>query len=140
MILIIEDSYSFANHAAVLIERYKKENIRWTNSIRNAMSFITKDPGHEAFTAVILDLDMPDDGLPEEALEDAHNLFEGYAFYTHILHVSPRLQERTVFFTANGEELQKKLGNDKYSELTVINKDSTKAIDALMAFLDNPCE
>jgi hypothetical protein len=134
MILIVEDDFLFANHAVVLHERY---TIKWVNNMHDAVYRIREEPGHAAFQAVVLDMAMGYEGLPKEALEDAEKIFPGYAFYKHVLDVSEELQKKTIFLTGFPDELKRRIGNDEYNKLKMIDKGNIRQLDELMDLLDS---
>ena len=120
MILIVEDRSESTDFVRTLMLR--GYTIRWVNTMDDAVYYIEEKPGYNAFDAVILDMDMPEEGLPDEAIDTARETFTGYAFYKHVLKISPELQEKTIFLSEFTDELKKRISAEKYEKLKLVSK------------------
>ena len=144
MILMVEDSDYFLDFANNLEQ--KGYDVDWVKSFSGAIYRIQKNPKSYAYDAVILDLDMSSEGLPDEALETAKKLYSGWAFYKHVLCKIPPsyrldLYKRTIFFTGFDATFKGKFSHEEYNELHVIGKNEPDALkktcSLLRKFADN---
>ena len=120
MILIVEDSSTSKDFVYNLMQLGYALN--WVNNMYDAVYYIETEPGYRAFCAVILDTDMSEEGLPKDALDEAQETYSGYAFYKHVLKVSPELQEKTIVFSGFTEQLKEKISKEKYDKLKIVRK------------------
>jgi len=128
-ILFIEDNIEISNLAGGLLLGH---NITVAPTLFNARICLLKDPGHESFDAVILDLDMARKDLPKN-LQDKEG-FPGYIFYENILKNYDKLYKNTIFLTGFDMIIKKQLP-DVFNTLNVVSKDDNDTVKALLDYL-----
>jgi len=133
MILLVEDSNYLKDFAANL--SWYGFDVGCADNVTDAIYHIEYEPGYLAYEGIILDLHLPIKGFSGEALEEAKRVFGGWAFYKHILGPYSDLQERTVFLTGFGDELEDILGHTEYKRLNIINKNDTDQLKKIVKLL-----
>ena len=129
MVLFIEDENSIMDVVYNLIQAGYP--LKWVNNMYDAVYYIQKHPGYEEFSAVILDMNIQEDGLPDEAIATARDVYPGWAFYKHILGLSPRLQQKTIILSGFVDELREKISQEEYYRLTIIRKNNVNHLEII---------
>ena len=134
MIVFIENS----NYLSDLVYNLSQIGyiIKWVDNLSDAVYIIENDPTVILFEAVILDLNMPTKGLPTYAMEDAKNIFPGWAFYKHILCKMPDLQKKTIFFTGFADVLKNHIPPKEFESLHIIHKDDIEQTNKFIKYFD----
>jgi len=137
MILFIDDSVDMGPFIRVIIE--KGYSVDWAGNFDDAIDSLEFDPGANKYSAIILDLAMSNEGLPDskEVLKLAEEVYSGWAFYVYVLKEYPLLQKNTIILSGVPEGFMKKIGENEYSKLNVVKKgygDIDKVIELLVKF------
>lgn len=123
-ILVVDDNSSPREIAYALEARgYKVQACQDLCQAEYYASNAHVSTGGEPFDALILDLTMDATYLPEELWAEARMFYSGWVFYERILkELNPGLYNRTILYTAFGDQLKEKIGEDRYKKLRVLSK------------------
>jgi len=134
-VLFIEDDIEIINLTKSLLFGHE---ITPSPTFFNARFCLEINPGCDTFGAVIIDLTMPVEDLPED-LQELDGL-PGFIFYENILKNYPKLYKNTIFLTGFSNRLKDQIGEEKYNKLRVVRKrndDTAKVIRAYLKDMDN---
>ena len=135
-ILFIEDNCE--------ISELKKEHfpgcqVTVAYTLFSARFCLEKDPGADAFDAIIFDVNMPFEDLPQDLqdmLTEDEKELPGYVFYEKILKVKyPKLYKNTIFYTGFVKRLKEKVGEDRFKTLRIVSKDNNRTSKDISEYL-----
>lgn len=105
-ILLIEDEGDWLTVFQTGLEQ-KNHTVTGVANLLYAEELLCGQAKGKPYDVIFLDLYMSIEDLPEEYHEYALDTFAGWAFYEKVM--PPVLHDRTIFLTAFGDELERKL-------------------------------
>ena len=131
-ILIIEDN----SHASLIVERLIDDgyNAVQVDNLLDAWDCLTDDPGPENYDAIILDLNLDDEGLFPDQDPKFHGL-AGWLFYERLIEKNDRLRNITIFYSSFGDALKNAIGSQRFEALKFANKRSVTLYKDIIAFI-----
>ena len=130
-ILICEDN----GHAAKLkdfLEQFVSK-VELVDNLSDATEFLEDNPGADKFDMLFLDLSMSSRDLPDELQQYGEQYIEkyfaGWLFYKHFLVKYPKLQEKTVFYTAFQSQFREQIGDNVYEKLNILSKSNPNMLE-----------
>lgn len=126
-ILLIEDNA----HASLIADELKYDgfNVVWVDNLLDAKDYLDDDPESEYYCAIILDLNMPDEGMFDEDNEFSSKMrdstfdsLSGWLFYEKFIEPDEIKREKTIFYSAYSDSLNRAIGMHRFNILNFVSK------------------